>query len=383
MTTLLALEGNDSKPPLSQFSEKDIRIAKAERSMGLWISEVLTAQDSEQLLLRAKKIEWCSEESNIYLVKEDEVVCGERSNSWYGRLQRCSARLCPSCNARHWAKARSSYGTGIEEAISHSESYKATAVTLTFPAELFQGLTFTEAYLKTNDLWRKFYRSRAFTDFFEGGINRQEVTNGRDSKRPVRIHFHLLLFSTQAVAVPNRAFMIKIWTDFLKKHLPDLPGLEQNAVQVGYQRVLSHSSLFKIFNYMMKPDQLSSLDEGLIIQLASLTRFPRMICDFGCFKEWRKAHQTGQPEDPILDNRDITDNREESTSCDPEEKSDSDYAFESEVSRKTNKRSPEIPVEVMLSEYRKMIVERRRQRMKELREEYPLAEFITLAGLRF
>lgn len=388
MNTITASENRNSQAPGSASVSYHPGRSRSDSDRGIRIARVLASEGSRLLKIQSRKVELCYEKDNQFVGKGLEDLKTGEVFDWNGRLWRCSLRVCPSCNARHWNVARTRFEDAMREACFQLRNYKAFAITLTFPSSLFVGLDFQLASNAVNSLWRRLYRSKGFKDLCSGGLVRCEVTNGLDSCQPVRLHLHLIVFCKKDTSCLDFNRLWQLWRDFLKKRVPMLAEYELEYLQVSLRRLSTPGDLTTAFHYIVKRDHLETLTDELLLQLAESCRFPRMIADFGCFKKWRRSQKTSEMSPHILDTEVIADSERANiqpahSDCKEEFCGSSSSTDETGSPGITPRYLTDLPLEVELSRIVNKVKKSRKWRMKQLRELYPTADFVTSNGVEF
>jgi Replication protein len=237
------------------------------------------------------KIAKCARAENVWTGEDLHNEHGE-CYSATGTLWRCNERLCPNCLTAHSRRGRKRARTALET-LTPTKSERLWFVTLTMPtvAAIDSPLLLTLSV--TARAWRLFSQRSWWRQMVRAGVKGVEFTLGDERKRSesnrswsadldgYHVHLHLVILSPW---LPSKTLREE-WTECLKNAWDEVGitrgvNTRDGLAVCHIKAVTKHNFdgvLCEVAKYITKSESWLSIPESQLVEVASVTRWPRMF----------------------------------------------------------------------------------------------------------
>lgn len=249
------------------------------------------AFDNAAARVVADKIAKCGDIQNVWIGEDLHNQDGECYEAT-GTLWRCNERLCPSCLVAHSRRGRKRARLALEK-LTPARGERLWFVTLTMPTLPADESPLLLTLSVVARAWRLFSQRSWWRQMARAGIKGVEFTLGDECRRQkdhrawspdldgYHVHVHLVILSRWL----NWKTLRAEWTECLQRSWSEAgisggintrDGLAvcnvKPVTQQNYDGVL-----FEVAKYITKSESWLSIPETQLVEVASVTRWPRMF----------------------------------------------------------------------------------------------------------
>lgn len=263
-------------------------------------SAIIKNRNSDEVLRgHLTRIRACALRSNHWVAED---LHNEKTGELYagnGTNWSCNSKLCPSCVAKASNRSRRELSLALEnQKLRTGESYKFITLTIVNP-----NLSLLETRAMVDRAYSLFRKRKFFIEKIRGGSKNEEFTVTNNG-----YHYHIhLLCVTRFLSYEK---LRSEWTEcvkiaFAENDLSLKVTNKDGLLSVNVQKVASSKNGLKgaiqeVCKYITKSDSWEKLPEKDLIEIASISRFPRMFELFGFFRDQRSANMFVRFRQPII-----------------------------------------------------------------------------------
>lgn len=230
-----------------------------------------------ELAALAYRIRLCNTPGNQWYASDLHTQDGELYDG-SGRFWQCNSKLCTNCLRREASRRRRAVQQAIEEQkIPVGQDLRF--LTLTIPN---QSLSLIQSRALIYDAWTRFRKRQWFKDHVAGYARTEEFTV---TDRGFHYHLHLIA-QTRYI---DYGELRREWTDCVTNVFRDAKreiqwNTSDGLAMVNCQKINSlKEAIHEVCKYLTKSDSWSKLHPDVIIEVASIRRYPRSFELGGCF----------------------------------------------------------------------------------------------------